>query len=197
MTIEERQFLPLAAVVRHLLLMPRKKNVHGHVAHKHPLLKAAMKKHPALRKNYCFGCGRDNPEGMRLRFHYDEVTGKFVAHFRLGRRFTGPPHHAHGGIIAAILDEAMSKPSKPLGIMAPTTELTVNYRRPVPLNQTLTASAWEVRQDGRNHYRQAEIHDEAGQLLSSGRATFLEIHAEGMMEKFLRNKKSERRSKKS
>lgn len=172
--------------------MPRKKHVHGHVAHKHPLMKAAMKKHPSLRKNFCFGCGKDNPEGMRLRFHYDEVTGKFVAHFRLGKRFTGPPRHAHGGIIAAILDEAMSKPSKPLGIMAPTTELTVNYRRPVPLNQKLTASAWEMRQDGRHHYRQAEIHNESGELLSIGRATFLEIHAEGMVDKFLtrRTKKS-------
>lgn len=176
--------------------MARKKNVHGHVAHKHPLLKAAMKKHPSLRKNFCFGCGKDNPEGMRLRFHHDEVTGKFVAHFRLGRRFTGPPRHAHGGIIAAILDEAMSKPSKPLGIMAPTKELTVTYLRPVPLNAKLTASAWEVRADGRHHYRQAEIHDASGELLSVGRATFVEVHAEGMMEKFLKSKKSEVRSKK-
>ncbi len=165
--------------------MARKKHVHGHVAHKHPLMKAAIKRHPSLRKNFCFGCGKDNPEGMRLRFHYDELTSKFVAHFRLRRRFTGPPGHAHGGIIAAILDEAMSKPSKPLGIMAPTTELTIGYLRPVPLNQRLTASAWEVRQDGRKHYRQAEIRDESGELLSIGRGTFLEVHAEGMMEKFL------------
>ncbi len=173
--------------------MPRKKQVHGHVAHKHPLMKAAMKKHPSLRKNFCFGCGKDNPEGMRLRFHHDEATDKFVAHFRLGRRFTGPPRHAHGGIIAAILDEAMSKPSKPLGVMAPTIELTVKYLRPVPLGQKLTALGWQVRKEGREHYREAEIRNEAGDVLSSGKGKFLEIHAEGMMAKFLkgRSKKSE------
>src|ERR1044072_7933350 len=88
--------------------MARKTHVHGHVAHKHPLLKAALKKHPSLRKNFCFGCGKDNPEGMRLRFHHDKESNRFVALSRLPRRFTGPPRHAHGGVIAAILDEAMS-----------------------------------------------------------------------------------------
>ena len=166
--------------------MARKKHVHGHVAHKHPLLKAAMKKHPSLRKNFCFGCGKDNPEGLRLRFRHDETSGKFVAHFRLARRFTGPPRHAHGGIIAAILDEAMSKPSKPLGIMAPTTELAVTYIRPVPLNQKLTAYGWELTSSGREHFRAAEIRNAAGELLSSGKGKFLEIHAEGMLEKFLK-----------
>lgn len=165
--------------------MPRKKQVHGHVAHKHPLMKAALKRHPSLRKNFCFGCGKDNPEGMRLRFQHDEVTGKFIAHFRLPRRFTGPPRHAHGGIIAAILDEAMSKPSKPLGIMAPTTQLSVTYLRPVPLNQKLTAYGWELTNNGREHFRAAEIRNEAGELLSVGKGTFLEIHAEGMLDKFL------------
>ena len=171
--------------------MARKTNVHGHVAHKHPLMKAALKKHPSLRKNFCFGCGKDNPEGMRLKFHHDKATNTFVAHFRLGRRFTGPPRHAHGGVIAAILDEAMSKPSKPLGIMAPTTELTVTYLRPVPLGQKLTALGWEVKSRGREHHRAAEIRNEAGELLSSGKGRFLEIHAEGMMDRFLyREKKS-------
>src|SRR5690348_4835454 len=161
--------------------MPRKPHVHGHVAQKH----AELRKHPALRKNYCFGCGKDNPEGMRLKFRHDEQANNFVAHFRLAKRFTGPPRHAHGGVIAAILDEAMSKPSKPLGIMAPTIELTVRYLKPVPLGQKLTAVGWEVRKRGREHYREAEIRNENGELLSAGKGTFLEIHVAGMMDKFL------------
>jgi uncharacterized protein (TIGR00369 family) len=165
--------------------MPRKTHVHGHVAHKHPALKAAMKKHASLRKNLCFGCGKDNPEGMRLKFHHDKDSDRFVAHFRLARRFTGPPRHAHGGVIAAILDEAMSKPSKPQGIMAPTIELTVTYLRPVPLGQKLTAIGWEIRKKGRQHLRAAEIRNEAGELLSAGKGTFLEIHAEGMLKRFV------------
>jgi hypothetical protein len=65
-----------------------------------------------LQKNYCFGCGKNNPEGMRLKFNYDEDRDCFVCRFRLGKRYTGPPGHCHGGIIATILDEAMGKVNK-------------------------------------------------------------------------------------
>ena len=174
-----------SGAVWHLVSMARKTNIYGHVTRKHPLLQAALKKHPSLRKNYCFGCGKDNPEGMRLKFHHDKESNKFIAHFRLARRFTGPPRHAHGGVIAAVLDEAMSKPSKPLGILAPTIELTVIYLRPVPLGQKLMAVGWEVRRRGREHYRAAEIRNEAGEVLSSGKGKFLEIDAERLMAKFL------------
>jgi hypothetical protein len=74
---------------------------------------------------------------MKLRFNYDERGGRFTARIRLKRQFAGPPGHAHGGIIATILDEAMSKLNKPNGITAVTSEMTVNYLRPVPLNQCL------------------------------------------------------------
>ena len=144
-----------------------------------------LKKHPALRKNYCFGCGKDNAEGMRLKFVHDEAAKRFVAHFRLGRRFTGPPRHAHGGIIAAILDEAMSKPSKLRNVLAPTMELTVRYLKPVPLGERLTAAGWEVRVRGREHLRAGEIRNQRGELLATARGKFKAVDADRMMQKFL------------
>lgn len=164
--------------------MGKPRHVHGHVHHKHPILK----KHPDLRKNYCFGCGRDNPQGMRLKFTYEEEGKRFLAHFRLGRCFTGPPRHAHGGIIAAILDEAMSKPSKLRNVLAPTVELTVRYLKPVPLGEKLTAAGWEVRVRGREHLRAAEIRNQRGELLASSRGKFKAVDADRMMQKFLLNR---------
>ncbi len=162
-----------------------KKHVHGHVHHKHPL----MRKHPALKKNYCFGCGKDNPEGLRLKFVHDEAGKRFVAHFRLGRRFTGPPLHAHGGVIAAILDEAMSKPSRLRNVIAPTIELKVTYLKPVPLNQKLTAIGWEIRVRGRQHLRAAEIRNENDELLAFARGKFVAVDAERAWSKFLQGRK--------
>jgi len=162
--------------------MRKKVPVYGHVHHKHPL----MRSHPALKKNYCFGCGKDNPFGMRLKFHQEVAGKRFVARFRLGRRYTGPPKHAHGGIIAAILDEAMSKPSKLRGVIAPTKELQVRYLKPVPLGQPLTASGWEVRIRGREHFRAAEIRNQNGDLLATGRAKFIAVDPERIVTKFLR-----------
>jgi len=163
--------------------MSKARHVHGHVQDRHP----ALTKHPALRKNYCFGCGKDNPQGMRLKFVHDEAGKRFVAHFRLGRRFTGPPRHAHGGIIALILDEAMSKSSKLRNVMAPTMELTVRYLKPVPLGEPLTASGWEVRVRGREHLRAAEIRNQSDELLATARGKFKAVDVDRMMQKFLRS----------
>ncbi len=163
--------------------MSKKRPVHGHVHHKHPVLK----KHPLLRKNYCFGCGKHNPDGMRLQFAYDEEGKRFVAHFRLSRRYTGPPGHAHGGIIAAILDEAMSKPSRLRNVIAPTIELKVEYLKPVPLGKKMTAYGWELRVRGREHYRAAEIRNDVGEVLARGRGKFIAVDPERIMAKFLGN----------
>src|SRR6059036_1991934 len=65
-----------------------------------------------LQKNFCFACGMSNPDGMPLKFVFDEGRDRFVCRFRLSKRYTGPPGHAHGGIIATILDEAMGKVNK-------------------------------------------------------------------------------------
>ncbi len=49
---------------------------------------------------------------MHLKFTYDKKRKTFVCRFRLDERYTGPPGHCHGGIIATILDEAMGKVNK-------------------------------------------------------------------------------------
>ena len=161
--------------------MSKTRHLHGHVHHRHP----ELKKHPLLRKNYCFGCGKDNPEGMRLKFAYDQEGKRFLAHFRLPRRYTGPPGHAHGGIIAAVLDEAMSKPSRLRNVIAPTMELRVEYLKPVPLGKKLTVFGWERRVRGRQHFRAAEIRNEDGQVLARGRGKFIAVDPERIMAKFL------------
>ena len=102
---------------------------------KNPLTPLA---HGAL--NHCFGCGLENPTGLRLKFFVD-ADKNVVCHLRLARRFAGPPGHAHGGIIATLLDEAMSKSNRARGILAMTRHLEIQYLRPVPLGQPLTLTA--------------------------------------------------------
>src|SRR5687768_14166967 len=82
-------------------------------------------KHLRIPKNYCFACGMDNPDGMHLKFRYDAQRRRFVGRFRLPRRYQGPPAHAHGGIIATILDEAMGKVNKIRSVIALTSEMDI------------------------------------------------------------------------
>src|SRR5712672_3316601 len=119
--------------------MARLKLSHGH----------AVAGKPKPRKNHCFACGHDNPQGMRLKFSLDEESRQAICHFKLTRKYTGPPGHAHGGIIATILDEAMGKVNKLRSVIALTKTMNIEYLRPVPLGVTLTTIGRERSVRGR------------------------------------------------
>jgi uncharacterized protein (TIGR00369 family) len=154
--------------------MPRKSQVHGHDT-----------RHTKLLKNNCFCCGPDNPDGMRLKFTLDEARQTFVCRFRLSKRYTGPPGHCHGGIIATILDDAMGKVNKLHQVVALTKEMTVEYLKPVPLHKPLRVEGREVGVEGRIHINSAEILNEKNEVLARSRGTFIAIDPEKMFRKFV------------
>lgn len=154
--------------------MPRKSSGQGHDT-----------RYARLQKNFCFACGKNNPEGMRLKFTYDEAHDSFVCRFRLGKRYTGPPGHAHGGIIATILDEAMGKVNKLRQVIALTSQITVNYLRPVPLNQPLRVESREVRFRGRHHVNKAEILNQKNEVLARSQGLFIAIDPKRIFSKFV------------
>src|SRR6267154_4881902 len=138
-----------------------------------------------MQKNNCFVCGQNNPDGMRLKFILDEERQTFVCKFRLGKRYTGPPGHCHGGIIASILDDAMGKVNKLRQVVALTSEITVNYLKPVPLNKPLRVESREVKVQGRRHINMAEILNQKGEVLARGRGLFIAIDPHKMFAKFV------------
>ena|SRR5579883_2489029 len=139
-----------------------------------------------LRKNWCFACGPDNPDGMHLRFRIDEKNRSAICKFTLPRRYQGPPGHAHGGIIATILDEAMGKVNKLRQIVALTKQMEIEYLRPVPLRQPLTVIGHEKRVRGRKHTNVAEIRNEAGELLARSQGLFIAIDPVAMFAKHVK-----------
>src|SRR6202142_4162533 len=102
-----------------------------------------------MAKNWCFACGPDNLAGMHLKFTFDKRRQMFVCRFRLDQRYTGPPGHCHGGIIATILDEAMGKVNKLRQVIALTSEITVNFLKPDPRNKPLRVESREEKVTGR------------------------------------------------
>ncbi len=154
--------------------MPKKSHGHGHDT-----------RYVRLQKNYCFACGKNNAEGMRLKFAYDEEHDRFVCRFRLGKRYTGPPGHTHGGIIATILDEAMGKVNKLRHVVALTSRITVEYLKPVPLNQLLRVESREASVRGKRHINMAEIINEKGEVLARSRGLFIAIDPKRMFAKYV------------
>src|SRR2546427_12193811 len=154
--------------------MPRKSHAYGHDT-----------RYVRLQKNYCFACGKNNAEGMRLKFGYDEDRDCFVCRLRLGKRYTGPPGHAHGGILAAILDEAMGKVNRLRHVVALTSRITVDYLKPVPLNKSLRVESREVSVRGRHHINMAEILSQNGEVLARSRGLFIAIDPKRMFAKYV------------
>ena len=154
--------------------MPKKRHGQGHDT-----------RYVQLQKNYCFACGRNNAAGMRLKFVYHRKGKGFVCHFRLGKKYTGPPGHCPGGIIATILDEAMGKVNKLRHVVALTTQITVDYLKPVPLNQPLRVESREVHVRGRRHLNSAEILNQECEVLARSRGTFLAVDPERMFARFV------------
>jgi len=130
-----------------------------------------------LKKNYCFACGKDNPDGMHLNFTLDRERKHFVSSFRLSKRFTGPPGYCHGGIIATILDDAMSKLNKQRDVIAATSQLKIEYLKPVPLRTPLRVESRELKKRGRRLIHRAEILNDEGTVLARGRGVFVIIDA--------------------
>ena len=132
----------------------------------------------ARKKNTCFACGPDNPSGMHLKFAADETGKKFVCRFRLSKRYTGPPGHCHGGIIATILDDAMSKLNRLFEASAATARMTVEFLRPVPLHTPLQVWSRNISKRGRRLTHAAEIRDEKGTVLARSRGMFVILNPE-------------------
>ncbi|HEX3435471.1 MAG TPA: PaaI family thioesterase [Pseudacidobacterium sp.] len=128
--------------------------------------------HGAL--NRCFGCGTENKTGLRLKFFIDEQQ-QIVCRIRLAQRFEGPPGHAHGGIIATLLDEAMSKANRLHGVTAMTRQMDVEYLRPVRLNHFYTLTGRRLSQDGRKNLCEAAITDSTGTVLARSKALFIAV----------------------
>ncbi len=91
----------------------------------------------------CLMCGPEVPAGFRLRFVV-QADGAVEACYLPERARQGYGGLLHGGVIAALLDAAMTNALFARGVAALTARLEVRYRRPVRLGQPVTARSWLV-----------------------------------------------------
>ena len=150
--------------------MAKHKTAHGH----------AVQENLNLARTTALAAAKTIRDGMRLEFSLDEAARQAICHFNLSRRYTGPPGHAHGGIIATILDEAMGKVNKFRNVLALTSSMEIKYFKPVPLGQPLTVTGYEQSVEGRKHINIAEISNDKDEVLARSTGTFIAIDPEKM-----------------
>jgi acyl-CoA thioesterase FadM len=74
-----------------------------------------------------------------------------------------------------VLDEAMGKLSKLTDERAVTAEMSIEYKKPVPVDQEVIVEGWQQEEKGRYRFREAEIRDTQGNLLARGKGRFVVV----------------------
>jgi uncharacterized protein (TIGR00369 family) len=127
-------------------------------------------------QNRCFGCGPANPVGLHLDFFLAEDQS-VVSLPTISDSYEGPKGYLHGGIIATLLDETMSKSIRARGFIAMTRNMEVAYLRPVPSATSIRLEGRITHNDGRKHWAEAKILNAEGATLAHAKGLFIEVRA--------------------
>jgi acyl-coenzyme A thioesterase PaaI-like protein len=105
---------------------------------------------------HCVVCGQANGKGMQLDFRLQR-DGSVQAIFDCPRDYQGYTNYLHGGVLAALLDGAMTHLLFARQQSAVTAELNVRYRHPVNIDQPAIIRAVLEHSHGPLYLLRAEI----------------------------------------
>jgi uncharacterized protein (TIGR00369 family) len=117
----------------------------------------------------CFGCGQNNPIGLKLHFQWDGKTAR--AEFTPTELYQGWPGLVHGGILLCMLDEAMSWVTLFEGKNSVTARIQANLKRPASINQPLVITSSVTKKTRRLVEAKSAIALSDGTLIAEGSAT--------------------------
>ncbi len=97
-----------------------------------------------LDEGFCFGCGCNNPIGLKLSFTRDGDTLR--TEFTPNKTHQGWPGLLHGGILGCLLDEVMSNIAYATGNTCLTATINIRLKQPVKVEVPLVITARITRQ---------------------------------------------------
>lgn len=124
--------------------------------------------------NRCFGCGPANATGLHLEF-FLAPDGSVVSLPVVADTFEGHPGYLHGGIIATLLDEAMSKAVRTTGRLSMTRKMETEYLRPVPSGMPLRIEGRILRTEERKVWAESRILNAEDKVLAHAKGLFIEV----------------------
>lgn len=123
----------------------------------------------------CFVCGPLNEAGLRVDFAIDRQAKAIEATFVPPDIYQGFEQIVHGGILSALLDEAMAKLTFAIGIPAVTAEMTIKFKKAAAPGDQLIVTGRIIKETRRIIEAEAVIHrgpvviaEAAGKLLRIG-----------------------------
>lgn len=132
----------------------------------------------------CFVCGHDNPHGLRVHFY--AMGNNVCVDLHFDEHFNSYMNITHGGVLSAILDEAMGWSAflfSESEIFLFTRELSVTYKKNVPTRTSLLLSTEFVGMErGGMAATRGKITDIDGKILTTAKGLFFPVSPEKMAE---------------
>jgi acyl-coenzyme A thioesterase PaaI-like protein len=128
----------------------------------------------------CWGCG-ENADGLRLPKPAEEGLEEYEAYFHFDERHQGAPGIAHGGLVAAVLDEGAGLLATWYRFPTVTARIFVRYRKAVTINTELLLRARFESSRGRRIRVRADVSD-GDEILAEARAAFLHVPLEHFLQ---------------
>lgn len=123
-------------------------------------------------RHHCFGCGDANHRGLGMHVTVDAERNEATCSIVLDPAFQGWEGVAHGGIVSTLMDEVLAyclNEQRP----AFTVELTVRYKKTVPVGKPLVVWARRTRMRGRLMETEGELRGPDGEVLATAVGKFL------------------------
>jgi acyl-coenzyme A thioesterase PaaI-like protein len=127
---------------------------------------------PLAHHDLCFGCGQANLFGLQLELEA-RPGGGVEGRFFVKQDHQGAPGFAHGGVLAAALDEAMALVLYAQDEFAVTRHLAVDLLAPAPVGAFVQVAAQLEESDGRSLRLRASAAGENGSELAVARGVFV------------------------
>ena len=128
---------------------------------------------------HCFVCGVANSYGLKLKF-YESLPGEVVADITLPEHYQGYPGVAHGGIVAAMLDEVAGRThmgGEPPRFMF-TARMDIRYRNNVPVGIPLHLIGRAGKSKDRTACASSAIYGPDGALLAEAEVLLVNVPTE-------------------
>jgi len=120
----------------------------------------------------CFVCGRENPIGLKVRWHSDRERAEIRGQVSVSEHFNGYPQVVHGGIVAALLDETAGRTLLVDGGFSDlmvTLKLEVVFKKPTPTGTPLTVVGKLLRRSERRAEAEARLELSDGTVTATAR----------------------------
>ena len=124
----------------------------------------------------CFGCGKNNPIGLKLDFKREGKTAR--AEFTPTEFYQGWAEIVHGGIICSLLDEAMAYAAMFEGMHCITAKMETRIKRPARVGELLIITSSVTKRSRKLIETKASITLKNGTPVAEGKSSQFVVKSE-------------------